>query len=107
MFKTLAVGLLSSSALVADVSVDQPTSEQFEIPSSGLTFWAGKTFDSPYINYQTVSSECTNLPFDAWAGLNMISGDRILAYTGPDCTGIAFGFSFHSFNYAAKSFKPR
>ncbi|MDC0707759.1 hypothetical protein POL68_04690 [Stigmatella sp. ncwal1] len=107
MLKILAAGLLSVSALVTDSGAANPSPARFEIPSSGLTFWAQKSFNGPYINYQTVSTGCTNLPFDAWAGLNMISGDQILAYTGPDCTGIAFGFSFHSFNHAAKSFKPR
>ncbi|ADO70906.1 hypothetical protein [Stigmatella aurantiaca] len=107
MLKILTIALLSASPLVADFSAANPSPEQFEIPSSGLTFWAQKSFNGPYINYQTVSAECINLPFDAWAGLNAISGDQILAYTGPNCTGIAFGFSFHTFNYAAKSFKPR
>ncbi|MFY0579757.1 hypothetical protein ACN28S_40840 [Cystobacter fuscus] len=106
MLKTLAAGLLSASTLIADFDAAESTPDRFEIPTTGLTFWSERNFNSPYINYPTMPAGCTNLPFDAWAGLNAISGDQIRAYTGPDCTGIEFGFSFHAFNYPAKSFRP-
>jgi len=104
MLEILTAALFTASTAFGAAN---PAPAAFEVPNSGLTFWAQKSFQGQYINYQTVPTGCTNLPFDAWSGVNMINADGVLAYPGPDCTGIPFGFSFHSFNRVARSFKAR
>lgn len=79
------------AAVAATLITANPAAAAFEPEETGLTFYAGG-FSTPVAHFEDLpDGQCNVMPPTAdtligWSGVTQVIG-----YTGPDCTGYAYG----------------